>query len=105
MNNSVNISLEQILQRKLDYYTSDENQELSALNSGYIRSFKEMLADINLSEAEFTEKYIGILQKLKSEIESCYEAEPDEKVDELCGYNNAIVDILSLLDLRYFYNM
>ncbi len=27
----------------------------------------------------------------------------DETVDELCGCNNAIVDVLSLPDIHYFY--
>ena len=66
MKNSVNISLEQILQRKLNYYCSDENQELSSLNSGYIRGFKEMISDISLSEAAFSRKYLGILQDIKN---------------------------------------
>lgn len=105
MKNTVNISLEQILQRKLDYYRNDNNQELLSLNSGYVRGFKQMIADINLSEVTFTEKYINILQDLKKEIEPYEGMETDETVDELCGYNNAIVDILSLLDLKYFYDI
>ncbi len=64
-----------------------------------------MIADINLSEATFTDKYINILQGLKKEIEPYEGAATDETVDELCGYNNAIVDILSLLDLKYFYDI
>ena len=105
MKKTVNISLDEILQRKLEYYSNDSNQELLALNSGYVRGFKQMIADINLSEATFTDKYINILQGLKKEIEPYEGTETDETVDELCGYNNAIVDILSLLDLKYFYDI
>ena len=105
MKKTVNISLDEILQRKLEYYSNDSNQELLALNSGYVRGFKQMIADINLSEATFTDKYINILQGLKKEIEPYEGTETDETVDELCGYNNAIVDVLSLLDLKYFYDI
>ena len=59
MKKTVNISLDEILQRKLEYYSNDSNQELLALNSGYVRGFKQMIADINLSEATFTDKYIN----------------------------------------------
>lgn len=105
MKKTVNISLDEILQRKLEYYSNDSNQELLALNSGYVRGFKQMIADVNLSEVTFTDKYINILQSLKKEIEPYEGTETDETVDELCGYNNAIVDILSLLDLKYFYDI
>ena len=102
MENNVNISLEQIIKRRLDYYRDNEDQEVLSLNNGYVRGFNQMLADINLNEETFTEKYITILKSLKEEIETY---EDIETVDELCGYNNAIVDILSLLDLKYFYDI
>ena len=105
MENTVNISLEQVIKRRLEHYRNDSNQELLSLNSGYIRGFNQMLADMNLNEEAFTEKYINILQGLKKEIEPYEDIETDETVDELCGYNNAIVDVLSLLDLEFFYNI
>ena len=105
MKNTVNISLEQIIKRRLDYYLSDKNQELLSLNSGYIKGFEQMLADMDLNENIFTEKYIGILQSLKEKIELYANDEPSENTDELCGYNNAIVDVLSLLNITYFYDI
>ena len=102
MENNVNISLEQIIKRRLDYYRDNEDQEVLSLNNGYVRGFNQMLADINLNEETFTEKYITILKSLKEEIETY---EDIETVDELCGYNNAIVDVLSLLNIEYFYGL
>lgn len=105
MENNVNISLEQIIKRRLDYYRDNKDQELLSLNCGYVRGFNQMLADINLNEVTFTEKYIYILKSLKEEIETYDNIEADEAVDELCGYNNAIVDVLSLLNIEYFYGL
>lgn len=102
MEKTVNISLEQIIKRRLDYYRNSKAPELLSLNSGYARGFHQMLSDMNLSEEAFTEKYIKILQKISKETEN---SETEEAVDELCGYNNAIVDILSLLNIEYFYSV
>ena len=103
MENNVNISLEQIIKRRLDYYRDNKDQELLSLNSGYVRGFNQMLADINLNEASFTEKYINVLKSIKEEIETYENIETNETVDELCGYNNAIVDVLSILNIEYFF--
>ena len=105
MENNVNISLEQIIKRRLDYYRDNKDPELLSLNSGYVRGFNQMLADINLNEASFTEKYINVLKNIKEEIETYENIETNETVDELCGYNNAIVDVLSLLNIEYFYGL
>lgn len=102
MKNTVNISLEQIIKRRLDYYRTDKDQEILSLNSGYVRGFNQMLADMNLNEEAFTEKYIKILQNISKETE---DNKTEEAVDELCGYNNAIVDVLSLLNIKYFYDV
>ena len=103
MSCSVNISLKQIIQRRIDYHINDKNEELLALNSGYVRGFRQMLADIDMVEARFIEKYIKIMKQTQIEISS-YEDVDNENVDELCGYNNAIVDVLSFLDLSLMYD-
>ena len=105
MENTANISLEQIIKRRLDFYRNDKNPEMLSLNSGYVRGFTQMLTDMNLNEEVFTEKYINILQNLKRETESYEGAATDEDIDELCGYNNAIVDALSLLNIEFFYSI
>ncbi len=105
MENTVNISLEEIIKRRLDFYRNDKNPEMLSLNSGYVRGFTQMLTDMNLNEEAFTEKYINILQNLKRETESYEGAATDEDIDELCGYNNAIVDALSLLNIEFFYDI
>ena len=103
MSCSVNISLKQIIQRRIDYYINDKNEELLVLNSGYVRGFRQILADIDMVESRFIEKYIKIIKQTQAEISS-FEDVANENVDELCGYNNAIVDVLSFLDLSLMYD-
>lgn len=64
-----------------------------------------MLADMNLSETEFITKYLDIIKSLKTVFDSSFEKEnPEENIDVLSGYNNAIIDVLSLLDEKYLYD-
>ncbi len=105
MSCSVNISLKQIIQRRIDYYINDKTEDLLASNSGYVRGFEQMLADIDMVEVEFIEKYTNLTKQVQTDIMFYDNDNMDNKVvDELCGYNNAIVDILSLLDLKLMYD-
>lgn len=96
-----NITLENIIQRKLRHFQNDDNEELLAVNSGYVRGFNQILSDMNLSETEFIKKYLDIVRNLKDIFEN---PEGNDDIDELSGYNNAIIDVLSLLDEKYLYD-
>lgn len=99
MKSTVNITLENIIQRKILYFQNDSNKELLATNAGYVRGFNQMLLDMNLTETEFIKKYLDIVRSLKDMFE-----DPEGNIDELSGYNNAIVDVLRLLDEKYLYD-
>ncbi|MBR2413534.1 MAG: hypothetical protein IKB13_03465 [Clostridia bacterium] len=103
MNTTANISLEQIIKRRLEHYCNDTTPELLPMNTGYARGFRQMLDDMTMSEEDFLKKYVAILQQLQKQMEPYDGIDVDETVDELCGCNNAIVDVLSLPDIHYFY--
>lgn len=98
MGTMANITLEDIIQRKIQYCENDRDQELKDMNAGYVRGYRQMLLDMHLTEGDFVAKYSGIVKNLKSAFE---DATCD---DELCGYNNAIVDVLCLLDNKYLFD-
>lgn len=106
MNNppTVNLTLEEIIKRKIAFYRKAESSELETMRAGYIRGFEQTLADVGLSEEEFTQKYLAIVRDLEITFDALEQTgRSDEDIDELSGYNNAIVEVLSLLDKRYMY--
>ena len=102
----VNITLEEIIKRKIKYCANDINEELQAVNKGNIRGYEELLKDITLSEEEFITKYTAKITELaKLFQEFCAGETISDDVDELSGYNNAFVDVLSLLDPNLMYDV
>lgn len=102
---SVNITLEEIIKRKIYYWSHDINEELFYMNKGYVRGFEEMLDDISMLENEFIKKYTGKINEVKKVFENSSQQEISIEVsDELSGYNNAIVDVLSLLNEQFLYD-
>ena len=74
------------------------------MNAGYVRGFNQMLEDMNLTETEFITKYLNIVKELKVVFDGVIEKkESIENIDELSGYNNAIVDILRKKKKKYLY--
>ncbi len=114
--NSANINLEEIIKRKIGYYKNNTDDELQRLNFGYIRAFEQMLEDIHLNEDEFVKKYSEICKTLGEAFELNRETlefdiiahetiveHVEKNLEELSGYNNGIVDILSLFDYNYLF--
>lgn len=132
---SANITLKDIIERKIAYAKSERDnavpvdfsvtdpydityEEFTAIQNGEIRALEEMLADIQtMSEKEFTEKYMAIAKTLGKK----FDEELDEKYNRIVeakkkgadvyevfenlppkteevGYNNAIMDILTLFN-------
>lgn len=96
------ITLEEIIRRKIAYIQNNPDTELQDVDAGYIRGFSEMLADINLCEADFIAKYSEKIKRHNAQIDSVFEGDlgiPD--FGAVSGYTNAVVEILSLLDTKY----
>lgn len=100
----MNITLEQIIHRKIRYYQNETDDELRDMNAGYVRGFEQMLSDMDLSETAFVDKYTSIIKELALTFTSFEGEKTDTCIDELSGYNNAIVEVLSLLDQKYLYD-
>lgn len=107
----VNITLEEIIRRRISYWQNDEFYNLTDdERAGYLRGLSEMLEDMRLEEEVFLEKYLNILRSLSGYFDSQEELAAVERptaqmIEELSGYNNAVVHILTLLDERFFYDL
>lgn len=103
---SVNITLEEIIKRKIKYFINDDDQEAISTNKGYIRGFEEILMDINMPEESFVEKYVDKIKEIQMIFDKVSNSQislTNEDVDELSGYNNAVVEVLRLLNEKYLY--
>ena len=74
-------------------------------NRGERKAYDEILDDMEILEKEeFVEKYISILKEIKE----LFEAETiqnDVEIEELSGYNNAIVNVLKCINPIYEYDL
>ena len=100
MEEKMNITLEEIIRRKIQFHQDNKILDTHE-NKGYIRGYIEILDDINMSEDDFINKYLKVLKSLDVMFENYDESKGN--IDELSAYNNAIVDILRLLDEKYLY--
>lgn len=99
----------QILERKLEFAKKEESNSNNGdpnYTTGQTMAYKELLDDsVNMQEQEFICKYVGIAKKVGYKLENLdYEYLNDiekAKEDELCGYNNTIVDVLALMVPEY----
>lgn len=105
------ISLLEILRRKLEYIeTSDvyKDNDFLHVKKGEVKAYKEILADIEtLDEKGFIDKYLRIVVELNEKIEKlAYGVNVNtEKIEQITGYNNAIVSILMLLNPKYEFEL
>lgn len=97
------ISLEEIIRRKIVYCRQNTFEDIN-INMGYIRGYEEMLTDMDMREEKFTEKYLAKISELSTVFESIDYRENENFIDELCGYNNAIVSVLEMIDEKYRYS-
>ncbi len=99
-----NITIEEIIKRKLAYIKQNPDNELRDVDEGYINAFSDMLTDMNLSESEFVEKYSKSIFAHQSLVDSVMDGERVvADFGRLSGYNNAVVEILTLLDTNYMF--
>ena len=102
---SVNITLEEIIKRKTQYCKNDTNEEMVAMNKGYVRGFEELLKDIDMAEDDFIAKYVDKVRELAKIFDKFQDGETiSDDIDELSGYNNALVDVLGLLNEKFVFS-
>lgn len=99
------ISLREIIERKVNYIRNSiayKDVELENVKEGELRAYKEIIIDIEaLSETKFVDKYLKIIEQLKCQFDDEDYGKQVEQIEQLSGYNNAIVFVLSLLNPKY----
>lgn len=96
----MNITLEEIIRRKIEFHQNNKILDTDE-NNGYIRGYSKILNDINMSEDDFIHKYLKVIKSLDIMFKNHDESMGN--IDELSGYNNAIIEILRLIDEKYMY--
>lgn len=99
-----NITLDEILRRKIEYIKNNPDNEHADVLEGYILGYSDMREDLGMTESEFTEKYLGKLSSHISMIDDVMDGEtvvPD--FGKSSGYNSAVAEILSLIDANLMF--
>ena len=109
---SANITLKDIIERKIFYAKSERDnavpvdfsvtdpydityEEFTAIQNGEIRALEEMLADIQtMSEKEFTEKYMAIAKTLGKK----FDEELDEKYNRIVEAKEKGTDVYEIFE-------
>lgn len=96
------IKLQQIIERKVKYIETStiyEDLEFENVKKGELEAYKEIIYDIaNMAEEAFIYKYFKKIENLKDSFDSISDK---VEVEQLSGYNNAIIFVLSLLNPKY----
>ncbi len=99
-----NITLEEIIKRKIQYIKSHPDAELRDVDEGYLSGFGDMLNDLDLSETEFTEKYLKAINDHKDVIDLVMDGETAvSDFGRKSGYCNAVSEILGLLNTDFMF--
>ena len=98
-----------IIERQINFTKTNtifDRKDFETYNEGSLLALKEMLADVKeMTEDEFTNKYLNIMRKLADQFEGFEEKEFNDEgeVDKLSGYNNAIISIMMCINPQYQY--
>lgn len=112
------ITIQDILERKVKYLESSDRCEFSETlegrkelellkeyEKGERKAYKEMILDCaNMSEETFIKKYFENLEQIKKYFEGEEKVSDEAEIEQLSGYNNGIVFVLTLLNPRYEYD-
>ena len=97
------INLKEIIKRKMEYIEKSEvykDIELENVKKGEIKAYTEILNDIEMQNEEmFIKKYSNIVFELNDRLEKT--DVNDMEVEQLTGYNNAIVFVMTLINPKY----
>lgn len=110
MSRAKDIKLETIIRRKIEFIKTSEmysDEEMINYKSGELKAYDMIMLEINRQdEKNFEEKLFNVFK----DIQIYFEQENKEKLsqnelEELVGYNNTIVYVLSLLNPIYEFKM
>lgn len=104
--NVAQINLKDIVKANIKFCLNNDifdKDEYSNVVEGEMLAYTQILDDIEImAEDEFILKYVNELKKLNVKFEDTLNVE-DKKVEKLSGYNNAIINILKLVNPIYEY--
>lgn len=98
-----------VIERQIHFTKTNtifDRKDFETYNEGSLLALNEMLADVKeMTEDEFTNKYLNTMQKLADQFEGFEEKEFNDEgeVDKLSGYNNAIISIMMCINPQYQY--
>lgn len=102
------IKLLEIIERKIEYIQSSrvyDGNEFEYVKKGEIDAYREIIVDINNfhEEERFLNKYLKTLKHLQERFETIEHSggASNIEIEQLSGYNNAIVFVLTLLNPKY----
>lgn len=97
-----------IIERKIHFTNTNtifNKTEFQDDNEGELLAYNEMLLDVKvMSENEFVNKYLNIVNKLAAQFEN-EEFTDKREIEKMSGYNNAIVSILKCINPMYEYDL
>ncbi|MED4531378.1 hypothetical protein [Metabacillus fastidiosus] len=95
-----------IIERKIHFTNTNtifDKTEFQYENEGELLAYNEMLLDVKvMSENDFVNKYLNIINKLSVQFEN-EEFTDKRELEKMSGYNNAIVSILTCINPIYEY--
>lgn len=95
----------EIIKRKIQYIETSNiynDSEFKDVKKGELEAYRRITYDSeNMSEMEFINKYFKIVESLNERFERLNIIEDKVEIEQLTGYNNAIIFILSLLNPKY----
>lgn len=106
MKNIGKLTLSEIVENKIQFVLNNniyDKDEFHYYNKGEVKAYNEMLNDMNfMNESEFTEKYLIVMKNILNQSEEKNISE--EEKEEMTGYNNGIVDVLSCINPIHTYD-
>lgn len=85
--------------RNIEFAKTISTVEDARYDAGTLKGFHDMLVDVNMmDEKTFVEKYLAVIKQIAQQLE-----DPSADVDELSGYNNAVVKVLACIHPKYEY--
>ena len=100
------ITLKEIVENNMEFCLNNDifdKVEYANINEGEVLAYTQILDDIEvMSSDEFIEKYIRELKNLGKKLEDSRNLE-EKEIEKLSGFNNAIVNVLKLINPIYEY--
>lgn len=104
----IEFNMKDIINIKINFTINNtifDKDEFIDYDEGQLLAYNEMIEDIEIMyEDEFVNKYLKIVENIDGVFEK-EEIKDKKEIEKLSGYNNAIVEVLELIDPIYKYDL